>query len=99
MSRRHPTIALLALPFLAAMPVAQDQAKPARPATLIQPASASGAQQQEPTQEELQKKFDEKLAKPFMSHAKWTVDYDAVRARAKAEKKLVLAYFTRSYSY
>lgn len=46
--------------------------------------------------------FEEKLAKklesPFLKKAAWVLDYDAARAKAKAEKKPIFAYFTRSYA-
>ncbi|MFO1050752.1 MAG: hypothetical protein U1F36_00890 [Planctomycetota bacterium] len=69
--------------------------QPAAAARLI----AAPQQQGEPTQAELQKKYDEKLAKPFVEKSKWTTDYDAARARAKEEHKLLFTYFTRSYAY
>jgi hypothetical protein len=60
-------------------------------ATTTGPAAAQG-------QQELQQKRDQKLAKPEFKAAPWITDYEAALARAKAENKLVLAYFTRSYS-
>src|SRR5262249_33868535 len=48
--------------------------------------------------QELRQKLDAKLAKAEFKQAPWLTDYEAARAKAKAEGKLVLAYFTRSYS-
>ncbi|HLU37901.1 MAG TPA: hypothetical protein VK081_00855 [Planctomycetota bacterium] len=56
------------------------------------------AQRQGPSQEELIKRRDEKLAKPVFQKADWNTDYDAVREQAKKEGKLIFAYFTRSYA-
>lgn len=47
---------------------------------------------------ELVEKYEKKIAKPFVAHGGWIVDYDAAMARADAEKKFVFAYFTRSYA-
>ncbi|MDJ0972961.1 MAG: hypothetical protein QNJ98_00700 [Planctomycetota bacterium] len=47
---------------------------------------------------ELQKKYEEKIAKPFVAHGGWSVDYDEARERAAKEQKLIFTYFTRSYA-
>ena len=47
----------------------------------------------------LQKKYEEQIAKPFVAHGGWVVDYDEARERAAKEKKLIFAYFARSYAY
>lgn len=60
--------------------------------------SASLAAQQK-SQEEFIKLRDEKLAKEVFKKAPWGFDYDAARKQAKAEGKLILAYFTRSYAH
>ncbi|MBI4231396.1 MAG: hypothetical protein HY608_11210 [Planctomycetes bacterium] len=39
-----------------------------------------------------------KLREAWFTGNNWTVDYDAARARASGEGKLIFAYFTRSYS-
>jgi hypothetical protein len=57
------------------------------------PAWAQG--QEGPTLEE---KLQEKLKEPFASNAKWVLDYEEALKTAKDEKKIVFAYFTRSYS-
>ena len=54
---------------------------------------------QEKTQDELIKLRDEKLALPVFKKADWSFDYDAVRARAKQEGKLIFTYFSRSYAH
>ena len=61
-------------------------------ALMAGPAAAQGEQ------EKLRAKAKKKLAKPFVTFAPWVLDYDAARARAKKENKLILAYFTRSYA-
>lgn len=56
------------------------------------------AQQPQKSQEDFIKLRDEKLAKEVFQKAPWGFDYDAARKQAKAEGKLILAYFTRSYA-
>lgn len=48
--------------------------------------------------DELQARYEEKIAKPFVSDGGWIVDYDEALTKAEAEKKIIFAYFTRSYS-
>ena len=55
----------------------------------VQPAWAEG---------ELEAKYEAKIAKPFVAHGGWIVDYDEALARAEKEKKFIFTYFTRSYS-
>lgn len=50
------------------------------------------------SQEELKALREEKLASEFLSKASWITDYDKARAEAKKSKKVIFAYFTRSYS-
>src|SRR5262249_12453040 len=71
---------------------AQEPAPPAAGAVLTA--------QQGPPQSvaELRQKRAEKLALPVFKNAAWLFDYDAARARAKQEGKLLLVYFTRSYA-
>ena len=45
----------------------------------------------------LEERLEAKLAEPWLRLAGWTTDYDTARARAKAEGKLIFAYFTPSY--
>ena len=49
-------------------------------------------------QAELRAKYEQKIAKDFVSSGNWILDYDDARAKAKAEGKLLFTYFTRSYS-
>ena len=46
----------------------------------------------------LEEKFEKKMGKPFVGNAAWETDYDKARERAAAEGKLIVGYFTRSYS-
>jgi hypothetical protein len=52
----------------------------------------------EKTPEELKQARAEKLAKPVFQKAAWISDYDKAREQAKKDGKLILAYFTRTYS-
>ena len=38
-----------------------------------------------------------KLEKPFLKSVAWVHDFSAARRKAKAEDKVIFAYFTRSY--
>jgi hypothetical protein len=58
------------------------------------PAAAKKARQQAAYREALEAKQRESWFKDFG----WTADYDRARERAKAEKKLIIAYFLRSYA-
>ena len=60
--------------------------------------AGSGFSQNTDEQAELQAKYDKKIAKEFVSYGHWMLDYDAARAKAKAEGKLIFTYFYRSYS-
>ena len=77
---------------------AQNEAQPALP-ILPMPARAAGSPQDKTSQEELIKLRDEKLARPVFKKADRSFDYDAVRARAKQEGKLIFTYFSRSYAH
>lgn len=79
------------LPTLLAVAAgAQEPVKPVR----LQPPP----QPQEKSQDELAQLRAEKLAKPVFAKAPWLTDYDAARAKAKAEAKPIFVYFTRSYA-
>jgi hypothetical protein len=53
---------------------------------------------QEPDQQATYRaEYEKKIAKDFVSYGNWVLDYGAARARAKAEGKLILAYFTVSW--
>lgn len=69
------------------------------PAAPIQPATAGGAAAKGPSQQELVKLRDEKLALPVFQKAAWTFDYDVARERAKKEGKPIFTYFSRSYAH
>jgi len=42
-------------------------------------------------------KLRSKLSQPFVENVEWVTDYKEALRRAKEERKLVFAYFTRSY--
>ena len=48
--------------------------------------------------DDFQAKYEKKIAKEFVAHGGWIVDYDEAREKAAKEKKLIFAYFTRSYA-
>jgi hypothetical protein len=52
----------------------------------------------EKTPAELKQARADKLAQPVFQKAGWITDYDKAREQAKKDSKLVLAYFTRTYS-
>ena len=58
---------------------------------LLAMASMSSAQ----TMEE---RLAEKLKEPFATNVPWVLDYADAMKKAKDEKKIIFAYFTRSYS-
>lgn len=60
-------------------------------ALLLALAASSSAQS-------LEEKLDKKLREPFVSKVPWVLDYAEAMKKAKAEKKIIFAYFTRSYS-
>ncbi len=45
-----------------------------------------------------EEKLEAKLKEPFVANAPWVLDYADALKQAKEGKKLVFAYFTRSYS-
>lgn len=49
-------------------------------------------------QEQMQKNFDDKMAKEFVSNAAWVTDYDEAKKMAKEQGKVIFVYFTRSYA-
>ncbi|HEX9794310.1 MAG TPA: hypothetical protein VGC54_10040 [Planctomycetota bacterium] len=62
-------------------------------ALLTAPAAAQG-----PSQAELQAKYEAKLAHEWIEEGGWETDFDQAKARAKAEGKVLFAYFSRSYA-
>jgi predicted DNA-binding protein (MmcQ/YjbR family) len=67
-------------------------------AVLLAMAASSAAQSPEENAKQLQEKLEAKLKAPFLSKAAWVHDYADAMKKATAEKKLIFAYFTRSYS-
>lgn len=51
------------------------------------------------TQADLIEARSAKLEKLVFKKADWLFDYEAAKARAKEENKLLFTYFTRSYAY
>ena len=88
--------------LLAAMVAAASAQEPAKPKVKVVPGARVGAApapQNQPSQEDLKKQREEKLAKEVFKKAPWSFDYDKVRAEAKAGNKLIFTYFTRSYAH
>lgn len=56
------------------------------------------AQYQQPDPATLEKNYEAKLKKDFIAKGSWEQSIDSALAKAKAENKPVLAYFTRSYA-
>lgn len=50
-------------------------------------------------QADLKSKLDAKVKEAWVGDAGWITDYDKAREKAKGEKKLIVAYFTRSYAF
>jgi hypothetical protein len=51
-----------------------------------------------PSQEKLISRWEAKQAEPWFQAGRWIHDFDAAKARAAKEGKVIFAYFTRSYS-
>lgn len=60
-------------------------------ALLLAMAASSSAQSNE-------EKLEAKLKEPFVANAPWVLDYADAMNKAKAEQKIIFAYFTRSYA-
>ncbi|PIE24587.1 MAG: hypothetical protein CSA62_01800 [Planctomycetota bacterium] len=98
------TFALAACTLLGAELRAQEKApqKPAqakakriqRKAALISRMPTGKA----PTQEEYKAKLASKLQEPWLKKASWVLDFEAAKQLAQEKKKLIFAYFTRSYA-
>ena len=50
------------------------------------------------SQTDYEKRYDEKLSHDFIEFGGWSTDYDAARALAKKEGKVLFVYFSRSYA-
>ena len=61
-------------------------------------ALAAGSAAAQETQEGLKAKYEEKVKESWFADYGWTGDYDKAREEAKKGGKLIVAYFTRSYS-
>jgi len=46
----------------------------------------------------MQAKYEKKLQAEFIEHGGWIIDFDEAKEKAKAEDKLIFAYFSRSYA-
>jgi hypothetical protein len=46
----------------------------------------------------LRANLEEELAKEFVKHGGWLLDYGQARARAAKEEKVLFVYFTRTYA-
>ena len=57
------------------------------------------AQRTPPTPEQLEERYREELASPFVARGNWVTDYDLARQRARDEGRLIFAYFSRSYAF
>ncbi len=58
--------------------------------------AASTARAQD--QEQMKKNLEHKLEQEFLKNASWITDFDKAKEEAKKTKKLIFAYFTRSYA-
>jgi hypothetical protein len=46
----------------------------------------------------MEERLEAKLKEPFAANVPWVLDYAEAMKKAKDEKKVIFAYFTRSYS-
>lgn len=63
------------------------------PVALVAPVACAQS-----SQEDYKAAYEAKLSEDWFVNGGWTADYDAARAKAKEEGKLILAYFSRTYS-
>jgi hypothetical protein len=49
-------------------------------------------------QDQLKRNLEKKLESEFLKKTPWILDFDEAKAAAKKSKKLIFAYFTRSYA-
>lgn len=57
------------------------------------------AAKKEKQQADFKAKYEAKLKEPWIVDYGWITDYDKAREKAAADKKLMVGYFTRSYSF
>ena len=60
-------------------------------ALALLPAAAARAQS-------LEERLEEKLKKPFVANAAWVVDFGEAKKQAREGRKVIFAYFTRSFA-
>lgn len=60
--------------------------------------AAACAHAQGPSQDELKSRRDAKLKEAWVTKAPWITDYAKAKEAAKKDQKLILTYFSRSYS-
>lgn len=65
---------------------------------LLLVSTASAQPQDEATMEKNKKNYEKKLKKDFISKVAWEKSFEAAKTKAKAENKLMMGYFTRSYA-
>jgi len=46
----------------------------------------------------MEERLEAKLKKPFLKNAAWVLDFAEAKRQAKAQNRLIFAYFTRSYA-
>ncbi len=46
----------------------------------------------------MEENYQKKIASPFMSKANWVKTFKEALEQSKAENKLIMGYFTRSYA-
>jgi hypothetical protein len=46
----------------------------------------------------MEERLEAKLKKPFLKNAAWVHDFAEAKKKAKAENRVIFAYFTRSYA-
>lgn len=64
----------------------------------VMPAVFAQAKRATLSQAQLQAKYSEKVDEPWFADGGWIDDYDLACKQAAAEKKFILAYFTRTYA-
>ena len=59
---------------------------------------APGIAAESTTTDDLQAKYEKKLAKEFVGYGNWITDYDQALSTAKEQEKVLFVYFSRSYA-